>query len=218
MKILIAEDEKDLANAVSMALKINKYDVDIAYNGQQAFELAKKNYYDAIVSDIMMPVMDGITFLKKLRALGNQTPLLLLTAKAEIDDRVDGMDAGANDYLSKPFAIKELLARIRAMIRISGNINITSLQHGTVSLSQATFELKGRYASVILSKRESMLLILFLQNPGKQIEIEACNNVLGTTKQEEVEIYISFLNSKLEAVKAEFSIKEKQNAYCLEDN
>lgn len=119
MKILLAEDEKELSRALTAILEHSKYSVDAAYNGAEALELANSNAYDAMIFDIMMPKMDGIELLRRIRESGNYTPVIMLTAKSEIDDRITGLDAGADDYLSKPFAMGELLARLRSMTRRS---------------------------------------------------------------------------------------------------
>ena len=118
MRLLLAEDEKDLSDALVTVLKHNNYSVDAVYNGQDALDyLTEGDNYDGAILDIMMPKLDGISVLKQVRALGNHLPILMLTAKSEIDDRVNGLDSGADDYLTKPFSMKELLARIRAMTR-----------------------------------------------------------------------------------------------------
>ena len=120
MKILIAEDERDLANALKRVLEFSKYEVDLAYNGLEAFEMAEKKEYDLVISDVMMPKMDGFELTKSLRDNNYSNPILLLTARGETDDKVLGLDSGADDYLTKPFQVKELLARIRALLRRKG--------------------------------------------------------------------------------------------------
>ncbi len=135
MRLLLAEDEKELSNALVVILKHSNYSVDAVYNGQDALDYITNGDYDGVVLDIMMPKMDGITVLRKLRESGNSVPVLLLTAKSEIDDRVTGLDSGADDYLTKPFATKELLARIRAMTRRKGRIQACCLTAETFRLT-----------------------------------------------------------------------------------
>ncbi len=134
MRLLLAEDEKELSNALVTILKHNNYSVDAVYNGQDALDYLEMGLYDGAVLDIMMPKMDGITVLKKIREQGNAIPVLLLTAKSEIDDRVEGLDSGADDYLTKPFATKELLARIRAMTRRQSETTDAILSFGNLTL------------------------------------------------------------------------------------
>lgn len=131
MRLLLAEDEKDLSHALVTVLKHNNYSVDAVYNGQDALDYLLMGDYDGAILDIMMPKMDGITVLKKVRAAGSHVPILMLTAKAEIDDRVNGLDSGADDYLTKPFSMKELLARIRAMCRRQSDTTDSILSFGT---------------------------------------------------------------------------------------
>lgn len=140
MRILLAEDEKALSKALVKIFEKNNYSVDAVFNGEDALNYIKSGNYDAAVLDIMMPIMDGINVLKKVRASGSQLPILMLTAKSEIDDRVLGLDSGANDYLPKPFDTRELLARIRSITRGKEEIN-TKLRMGNISLDRATFEL-----------------------------------------------------------------------------
>ena len=131
MRLLLAEDEKDLSHALVTVLKHNNYSVDAVYNGQDALDYLLMGDYDGAILDIMMPKMDGITVLKKVRAAGSHVPILMLTAKAEIDDRVNGLDSGADDYLTKPFFMKELLARFRAMCRRQSDTRDSILSFGT---------------------------------------------------------------------------------------
>lgn len=216
MKLLLVEDERNLAKATATILKMNGYEVDSAENGLEALKKMDEVYYDGIISDIMMPKMDGIEFLTELRARGNYTPVLLLTAKAEIDDRVEGMDAGANDYLPKPFAMKELLARIRMMLRVSARNEYEHIEFSNISLFVESLELKGEYASVILNSREGQLLALFLHNPGKNIDKKTCMGLIKTDNEDELSMYISYINNKLHAVQAKFIVNEVEGCYRLE--
>ena len=153
MRLLLAEDEKSLSKAITAILKKNHYTVDAAYDGVEALEYINANEYDGIILDVMMPRLDGIDVLQTLRAQGNATPVIMLTAKAEVEDKVLGLDSGANDYLTKPFASKELLARIRAMTRsmVGNNQTNSKLCLGNITLDSATFELSAPTGSFTLA-------------------------------------------------------------------
>ena len=171
MKILLAEDTADLNRVISAALVHEGYTVDTAFDGESAIAMIMKNGYDAMVLDIMMPKKDGIQVLTEIRALNNITPVLLLTAKSEIDDRVRGLDAGADDYLTKPFAMKELLARVRSMCRRYGVYLSKDLNYMDFTLKSEGFELKSENA-IILSVKEYELLQLLILNSGKSTSTE----------------------------------------------
>ena len=143
MRLLLAEDEKELSRALTTILERSNYSVDAVYNGEEALEYLNSNNYDGLILDIMMPRVDGLTVLKKLREKRNLIPVLLLTAKSEVDDKVEGLDAGANDYLTKPFAAKELLARIRAMTREHTSAVNASLHTGNLTLDLASYTLSS---------------------------------------------------------------------------
>lgn len=172
MRILLAEDEMALSKALVTILERNNYSVDPVYDGQAALAYAESGNYDGMVLDIMMPKMDGITVLTKLRNQGNRVPILLLTARSEIDDKVQGLDAGANDYLTKPFHVQELLARIRAMTRPQHAQTNTRLQVGNVTLDRATFELSTPTGSFRLANKEFQMLELLMSNPRSLISTE----------------------------------------------
>ena len=169
MRLLFAEDEKSLSRAITAILKNNHYEVDAVYDGEEALAYLECGTYDGAILDIMMPKKDGLTVLKEIRREGINTPVLMLTAKAEIDDRVLGLDSGANDYLTKPFAAPELLARIRAMTRTQMTQNTSSLSFGNLSLNQTSFELSSPSASYQLTNKEFQLLELLMANPGQVI-------------------------------------------------
>ena len=171
MNILVAEDEEDLMDVIEAVLDANGYTVDVAENGAQMLEKASQNEYAAIVSDIMMPVMDGITAVKKLRESGNDTPVLFLTAKTEVDDRINGLDAGADDYLTKPFAVGELLARVRAMTRRSRANTQKVISVYNITLDTEREELTGQN-SIRLPAKESHMLGFFMNNPEKDFSTE----------------------------------------------
>lgn len=166
MKILIAEDEKAMSDALAAVLKHFGYEVDAVYDGLAATEKARENSYSCIIFDIMMPKIDGIEALKRIRDSGDMTPVIMLTAKSEVEDRIMGLDAGADDYLAKPFAMGELLARIRSMTRRIGEFTPTKLKKGDVELDVAEQELSCT-SSVRLSSKETKLLSYLMMNEGK---------------------------------------------------
>ena len=222
MRILLAEDEMALSKALVTILERNNYSVDPVYDGQAALAYAESGNYDGMALDIMMPKMDGITVLTKLRNQGNRVPILLLTARSEIDDKVQGLDAGANDYLTKPFHVQELLARIRAMTRLQHAQTNTRLQVGNVTLDRATFELSTPTGSFRLANKEFQMLELLMSNPRSLISTERfMEKIWGYDSQAEVNVvwvYISYLRKKLSALQANVQIKATRNAgYSLED-
>lgn len=225
MRLLLAEDEKSLSKAVVTILKKNNYTVDVAYDGVEALEYLDANEYDGIILDVMMPRLDGIRTLQKLRASGNATPVIMLTAKAEVEDKVLGLDSGANDYLTKPFAVKELLARIRAMTRNMTGVsqNDSKLRLGNITLDCATFELSSPVGSFTLANKEFQMLELLMRNPNQILSAEQfMDKIWGyetTAESNVVWTYISYLRKKLTALKADAEIKARRNAgYYIECN
>ena len=221
MRLLLAEDEKSLARAVSAILEKNNFSVDVVYDGADALDWLRAGNYDGAVLDIMMPKMDGITVLKTIRAEGNMLPVLLLTAKSEIDDKVEGLDSGANDYLTKPFAAKELLARIRAMTRAQTAQPSSTLSVGNLTLDRATFELKSPSGSFRLANKEFQMLETLMANPKTLISTERfMEKIWGYDAEAEINVvwvYISYLRKKLAALGANVQIKATRNAgYSLE--
>ena len=222
MRLLLAEDERALSKALTAILERNNYSVDPVYDGQAALEYLAGDNYDGVILDIMMPKVDGITVLKEIRRKGNMIPVLLLTAKAEIDDKVTGLDSGANDYLTKPFNSRELLARIRAMTRPqTAQIN-SQLQMGNVTLDRATFELSTPTGSFRLANKEFQMLELLMSNPHHLISSERfMEKIWGYDSEAEINVvwvYISYLRKKLSALHANIQIKATRNAgYSLED-
>lgn len=214
MKILVVEDEKAMSDAVAAVLRHFGYDVDCAYNGLEAVESAQNAAYDCIVMDIMMPKMDGIEALQKIRAAGNVTPVILLTAKTEVEDRITGLDAGADDYLSKPFAMGELLARIRSLTRRAGSYTPSRLQLGRVSLDTEEQELTAA-SSIRLGSKETKLLKLFMMNEGKSFTTDDLYNHVWNDEpdvgKDIVWMYIAFLREKIEAVHGDIVIEGKQS-------
>ena len=222
MRLLLAEDEKSLSKAVKTILEKNNYSVDAVYDGVEALEYLEAGNYDALILDIMMPQMDGITALKKLREKGNTIPVLMLTAKAEIDDKVLGLDSGANDYLTKPFDTKELLARIRAMTRNQAVHTNSVLRVGNITLDRASYELSSPTGSYKLANKEYQMLEMMMSNPKQLISTEHfMEKIWGFDSEAEINVvwvYISYLRRKLDALGADIQIKATRNAgYSLEE-
>ena len=221
MRLLFAEDEKSLSRAITAILKNNHYEVDAVYDGEEALAYLECGTYDGAILDIMMPKKDGLTVLKEIRRQGINTPVLMLTAKAEIDDRVLGLDSGANDYLTKPFAAPELLARIRAMTRTQMTQNTSSLSFGNLSLNQTSFELSSPSGSYQLTNKEFQLLELLMANPGQVISSDRLfEKIWGYESDADpsvIWVYISYLRKKLTALNASVRIRAIRNAgYRLE--
>ncbi len=219
MKILLAEDERDLSRAVTAVMKHEGYEVDAAYDGEEADTLAGLNSYDAIVLDIMMPKKDGIEVLRNLRERADVTPVLMLTAKAEIENRVEGLDAGADDYLTKPFAMKELLARLRSMTRRKDTYMPRKLVLGNTTLNTENYELSSGNA-IRLGKTEAELMGLFMLNPEKTFSTEELFEHIWKNDSDVdrgvVWAYVSFLRKKLFSVAADIEIKgEKGGSFRL---
>lgn len=222
MRLLLAEDEKSLSKAIIAILQRNNYSADAVYNGLEALEYLESDTYDGLILDVMMPKMDGITVLKKLREKGNNIPVLMLTAKSEIDDKVLGLDSGANDYLTKPFNTRELLARIRAMTRTSAGQTTSILTMGNISLNTATFELSSPGGSFRLANKEFQMLEMLMGNAGRLISTERfMEKIWGYDSEADISVvwvYISYLRKKLSALGANVQIKAARNAgYSLEE-
>ena len=221
MRLLLAEDEKSLARAVSAILEKNNFSVDVVYDGADALDWLRAGNYDGAVLDIMMPKMDGITVLKTIRAEGNMLPVLLLTAKSEIDDKVEGLDSGANDYLTKPFAAKELLARIRAMTRTATAQPSSTLQFGNLTLDRATFELKSPSGSFRLANKEFQMLETLMANPKTLVSTERfMEKIWGYDAEAEINVVwvnISTLRKKLAELDTSAEIRvHRGTGYSLE--
>ncbi|MBR1796444.1 MAG: response regulator transcription factor [Clostridiales bacterium] len=219
MKILIAEDTKDLNHAVGVLLTHEGYDVDQVYDGQEALDLILTTGYDAIILDIMMPRLDGISVLTTLRERNIMTPVMLLTAKADVDDRVAGLDAGADDYLPKPFAMKELLARIRAMIRRGGDYSSDKLIYAGLCLNGDDLSLSSGN-TVRLSIKEYELMRELMLNPERPLTMAHILEKVWKSEQdigdEAVWLYISYLKNKLRSVVSPVVILgEKEGPFTL---
>ncbi len=221
MRILLCEDEVELSNALVALLKHNKYSVDAVYNGEDAIDYIEAGNYDAVILDIMMPKLDGISVLRKTREKGNNIPILMLTAKSEVDDKVSGLDFGANDYLTKPFELKELLARIRAMTRDKNESSTSVLSFGNITLNRASFELKSPKGEFKLANKEFQMMEMMMVNPKNLITTERfMEKIWGYDSESEISVvwvYISYLRKKLTALDADVLIKVTRNTgYSLE--
>lgn len=210
IKILLAEDTSDLNRALTVILQHEGYSVDSVFDGEEALERLRRDAYDTVILDIMMPKADGLEVLSCMRFEGNTTPVLLLTAKAEIDDRVAGLDAGADDYLTKPFAMKELLARIRSMTRRRTQYTGEELCFGNITLNAEHFELHAENA-VRLSSKEFALMYLLMQNTSHPLDTSYILQHVWAGDEnagdETVWLYISYLRNKLTAVGADVTLE-----------
>lgn len=222
MRLLFAEDERELSNAIVTILKHNHYCVDPVYNGNDALEYGLTENYDGIILDIMMPGMNGLEVLSQLRRHGVTAPVLMLTAKSEVNDRITGLDTGADDYLTKPFATGELLARIRAMTRRRDEFMPNILQCGNISLNRENFELSGAGASFRLGNKEFQMMEMLMNNLNRLIATEQFMERIwgydGEPGSNVVWVYISYLRKKLTALDADIAIREVGGAgYRLEE-
>ena len=210
MRILLAEDDKELSNAVTRVLKASNFDVDQAYDGQEALDYIDYMKYDVIIMDIMMPKMDGITCVKRIREKKCHTPIIMLTAMSETDDKVNGLDAGADDYLTKPFVVKELLARIRALLRRDSNI-VDNYSIGNVILDSQTFEIRNGDKSQRLTAKEYKLMELLIRNKNQIISTERIMDDIWDLESDAeinvVWVFISSLRKKLEQIESDHIIK-----------
>lgn len=221
MRLLLAEDERELSDALVAILKHNNYSVDAVYNGEDAYEYLAADNYDGAILDIMMPKMDGLTVLKKIRAEGNTVPVLILTAKSEVDDKVLGLDCGADDYLGKPFAAKELLARIRSITRRRTEAVSSTLKVGNLTLDCTTFELTSPTDSCRLPNKEFQIMELLAANPRQVISADRfMEKIWGYDSEADVGVvwvYISYLRKKLTSLNASVKIKAARGqGYYLE--
>ena len=220
MKLLLAEDERPLARALLKIMEKNHHSADAVYNGEDALAFLESAYYDVAILDVMMPKMDGLEVLKSMRNKGNQTPVILLTAKAEIEDRVKGLDCGANYYLTKPFDSRELLAAIRAVTRTSSTVD-SKLSMGNIALDLTTHTLSSPYGSFRLANKEFQMMELLMSNPRVLISADRfLERIWGYNSDAEINVvwvYVSYLRKKLVSLEATIEIKASRNAgYSLE--
>lgn len=209
MKLLFAEDTKELSRAVCVVLEHSGYEVDPVYDGEEAMERIRTNVYDGVILDIMMPGKTGLEVLTEMRNANILTPVLMLTAKAEIDDRVVGLDAGADDYLTKPFAMKELIARVKSMTRRREEYTPRDMQIANLELRADNFEMTARN-SVRLSIKEFELMQTLIMNPDRELDTGYLLEHVWANEPDATEdtvwLYISYLKGKLDSVDAELTI------------
>lgn len=221
MRLLLAEDERNLSDALAAILTHSGYSVDAVFDGQEALDYLESGEYDGVILDIMMPKMDGLTVLRTIRARGNAVPVLMLTAKGDVDDRVAGLDAGADDYLTKPFSSRELLARIRAMTRRQPALQEPDLRFGSVTLRRADFTLVGPLGDARLTNREFQMMEMLLANAGQTISTERfMSRIWGHDSDAEINVVwvnLSALRKKLTSIGADIRIKANRGlGYSLE--
>lgn len=221
MRLLLAEDEKSLSKALVAILEFNHFSVDAVYDGEDALDYLINGNYDGAILDIMMPRMDGITVLKEFRKINKKLPILMLTAKNEIDDKVTGLDCGADDYLGKPFDTKELLARIRSMLRRRGDMTDNVLCVSDITLNRITFELSSPKGVVRLGNKEFQMLEMLMSAPGRVVSSEQfMEKIWGYDSEAEINVvwtYLSFLRKKIAALSDRVNIKAIRNSgYILE--
>ena len=221
MRILLAEDEKSMSRALCAILTKNNYSVEAVYDGQDALDYLLGGEYDCAILDVMMPKMDGFTVLQKIRGKGITIPVMMLTAKSEVDDKVEGLDLGANDYLTKPFESRELLARLRAITRNTTTASDNTLRFGNIDLNRSTFELSGPQGSVRLAAKEYQMMEYLMANPGALISTDRfMEKVWGLDSDADINVVwtnLSYLRRKLSSIGANVKIKAARNAgYSLE--
>lgn len=221
MKLLLCEDEKELSNALKAILRHNNYTVDAVYDGEDALAYAEADQYDGIILDLMMPKMNGLEVLSTLRSHGNNTPVLILTAKSETEDKITGLDLGADDYLAKPFDMGELLARVRAVTRRSTGNAIDTIKYGDLTLNKQSFELSTSKETIRLGGKEYGIIELLISNPASLISTEKImERVWGYDSEAEINVvwvYISSLRKKLAQIGSTVEIKASRGlGYTLE--
>ena len=211
MKLLLVEDEKQLSEALQQIIIKNKYSVDAVYNGEEGLLYALSDVYDVIILDIMLPKLNGIEILKTIRKKGIATPVILLTAKASIEDKILGLDCGADDYLPKPFSTEELLARLRALTRRNGGfINENTLEFSDIKLNLSTYDMEVKDNSITLTQKEFEILRYFMQRPKLVVSKDDLITKLwgydSDVEYNNIEVYISFLRKKLAYVESNVKI------------
>lgn len=222
MRILIAEDEVQLAKGLKYLLEKSKFSVDIVHDGREALEYFHQGEYDAIVLDIMMPGLNGIKVLETIRAEKSGVPIMMLTAKAEIEDRVAGLEAGADDYLPKPFSTREFIARVRALVRRNDSYTESILSYGNIRLNCNCFELSSGMGSVRLNNKEYQLMELFLRHPHYVFSSgHIMDKIWGQDSEAGMDVvwtYIGYVRKKLKDLKADIEIRTVRGAgYSLEE-
>ncbi len=221
MKILYAEDERAMSDAVAEILRHKNYLVDVVYDGEEALDYIMAEKYDGIILDVMMPKMSGIEVLSYIRKKGIGTPVLMLTAKSEIADKVEGLNAGADDYLAKPFAMPELIARVGALVRRTGEIVPDNMRMGNVTLDRQSYEISTKSGEIRLSKKEFLMMEMLMKSDGRPISTDSfMTRIWGYDSEAEVNVvwvYISYLRKKLAALNADIQISAlRGRGYVLE--
>ena len=211
MRLLLVEDEKHLSEALQQILIKNKYIVDAIYNGDEGLEYALTDVYDIIILDIMLPKLNGIEILKSIRKRKISTPVILLTAKSSIEDKILGLDSGADDYLPKPFSLDELLARLRALTRRNGDfINENILEFSDIKLNLSSYDMISNDSSITLTQKEFDILKYFMQRPKIVVSKDDLITKLwgfdSDVEHNNIEVYISFLRKKLSHVESNVKI------------
>ncbi len=219
MKILYAEDERQLSMAVSEILKMEGFDVDPVYDGEEALAHIKAANYDLVILDIMMPRLDGIKVLSIMRANEIFTPVILLTAKAQIEDRIEGFNEGADDYLAKPFATKELLAHINALMRRNSEYKVRNIEYANFKLDRESNEIKTEMGSLILSPKESGVLSELVKNKDLPVEEKVLLDILGAENDEgAADLYIAYLRNKLRQIHAHVVLDKTDDGYLIRED
>jgi len=221
MRLLIAEDEQDLNKALSTIFKKNNYTVDSAFDGEEALVYLDNDVYDAVILDVMMPKKDGFQVLREIRTRKLNVPVLMLTARSSLDDRIEGLDGGADDYLTKPFAVAELLARVRAITRRREEKKDNVLSFKDITLDRSTYTLYGNKGNFKLANKEYQTLEMLMKTPAKVVSSEILfDKIWGYDSEAELSVvwvYISYLRKKLSALGSEVKIVAKRNlGYSLE--
>lgn len=219
MKVLYAEDERQLSVAVTEILKMEGFDVTPVYDGEEALEALENDYYDAVVLDIMMPKKDGIEVLETMRKKGNHTCVLMLTAKATLDDRITGLSTGADDYLAKPFAMKELVARLQSLIRRNNDYRYSIVKYANIELDSKSCELRSDKGSLRLNNPEAELLTYLVHNVGKTFSAVEINDEVwgGKESPEKAELYLYYLKNKLRQIHADVGVIINDDTFELKE-
>ena len=217
MKVLYAEDERQLSVAVTEILKMEGFEVTPVYDGQEALDMLGKDYFDVVVLDIMMPKKDGIEVLESMRRSGNYPAVLMLTAKATVDDRITGLSSGADDYLAKPFAMKELVARLNSLIRRNSSYRHSTVKLSNIELDSNTCELKSDKGSLRLNNPEAEVLTFLIRHVGEVYTAEQINEQVwqGKESPEKAELYVFYLKNKLRQIHSKVNVQIENDTYRL---
>lgn len=217
MKVLYAEDERQLSVAVTEILKMEGFEVTPVYDGQEALDALGKDYFDVVVLDIMMPKKDGIEVLESMRRSGNYTAVLMLTAKATVDDRITGLSSGADDYLAKPFAMKELVARLNSLIRRNSSYRHSTVKLSNIELDSNTCELRSDKGSLRLNNPEAEVLTFLIRHVDEVYTAEQINEQVwqGKESPEKAKLYVFYLKNKLRQIHSKVNVQIENDTYRL---